>query len=305
MSASGARRPVGRGIHAILYAFFDADERLDRNAMRIQTQACVDAGAAGIAALGLATEVAKLTLYERRTIMEWVAEDVDGRVPLGFTIFGASVAEQIEGVRAAEANGADWVVLQPPMVGSYSPAEYLGFFGRVMDSTDLSVAVQNAPAYLGRGLSAAEIRDLARRHPNFTLLKGEGSAIDIAQVIEATEGRLMVFNGRGGLELVDVLRAGCAGFLLAPDNVDHAVAIQAAYEAGDEAEAERRYAAVLPAIVTVMGSIETLICYGKRLFALRCGLAVHDRAPALRPTPFGIETIERFARAMGPFGRKT
>ncbi|MGQ2925208.1 MAG: hypothetical protein ACT6RL_03760 [Neoaquamicrobium sediminum] len=32
---------------------------------------------------------------------------------------------------------------------------------------------------------------------------------DIAELIECTEDRLPVFNGRGGLELVDNLRAGC------------------------------------------------------------------------------------------------
>jgi len=300
-----APRPIPRGVHAILYAFFDGDERLDRAAMRAQTQACLKAGVAGIAALGLATEVGKLTPTERRTIMDWVAEDVAGCAPLGFTIFGASVAEQVEGVRAAESCGADWVILQPPMAGSFAPAEYIRFFGRVADATHRPVAIQNAPAYLGRCLTAAGLRKLTRQHANVALLKGEGSAIEIAEVIEATEGMLTVFNGRGGLEIVDNLRAGCAGFLLAPDNADHAAAVQAAFEAGDEAGAEARYASILPAIVTVMGSIETFVGYGKRLFALRCGRgAVRDRAPALRPTPFGLAAVERFARAIGPFGRK-
>lgn len=292
------------GIHAILYAFFDAEERLDRAAMRRQAEACLDAGVAGIAALGLATEVAKLSFDERRMVMDWVAEDVGGRVPVGFTIFGPSVAEQVAMVRAAEAAGAGWLILQPPAAGSYGASEYLDVFSRVMDSTVLPVAIQNAPQYLGRGLSAEDVARLMRRHANMTLIKAEGSAVEVERLIATTEGKLLVFNGRGGLEMIDGLRAGCGGFLLAPDAVDHAAAIHRLYQAGDEAAAAASYARVAPSIVFVMQSIETLICYGKRLFAARAGLTVHDRAPALRPTEFGLDLVARHAAALGPFGHQ-
>ena len=112
--------PALSGIHAILYAFFDAGETLDRAAMRRQVELCIAAGAHGLAALGLATEVAKLSESERRTVMDWIGEDNAGRRPLGITIFGGSVAEQVASVRHARSAGADWVILQPPMVGSYA-----------------------------------------------------------------------------------------------------------------------------------------------------------------------------------------
>jgi 2-keto-3-deoxy-L-arabinonate dehydratase len=44
-----------------------------------------------------------------------------------------------------------------------------------------------------------------------------------------------------------------------------------------------------------MQSLEHLICYGKRIFARRAGLTVHDRAPALRPTPFGLTLVDHWA----------
>jgi 2-keto-3-deoxy-L-arabinonate dehydratase len=53
-----------------------------------------------------------------------------------------------------------------------------------------------------------------------------------------------------------------------------------------------------------MQSLETLICYGKRLFAARAGLTVHDRGPALRPTEFGLSLVARHAEVLGPFGAR-
>jgi 4-hydroxy-tetrahydrodipicolinate synthase len=153
---------------------------------------------------------------------------------------------------------------------------------------------------MGRGLSADEIRTLVTEHPNIRLIKGEGPAVDIARLIEATQGRVPVFNGRGGLELPDNLRVGCAGLILAPDIIDYAVAVYERMRGGQEDRAEAMYAEILPAIVFVMQSIEFLICYGKRLCAARLGLEVQDRGPALRPTSVGLAMVERFARSLGP-----
>lgn len=289
------------GIHSIVFALFDAQERLDRDAMRRQTQISLDLDVQGMAALGLATEVSKLTFAERCTVMEWMAEDVAGRKPLAFTIFGSSVAEQIDLVRVAERNGADWVILQPPMVGSFGAAEYIRFFGRVAEATSLPVAIQNAPAYMGRGLSAEDIRELVRQHPNIRVIKGEGSVVEIERLIALTEGRLPILNGRGGLELIDNFRAGCVGMILAPDTIDYALRAYNRYVAKDEAGAEAVYREVLPAIIFIMQSIETLLCYGKRIFGARAGIAIHDRGPALRPTEFGLKLVERYARELGPY----
>jgi 2-keto-3-deoxy-L-arabinonate dehydratase len=290
-----------RGVHTILYAFFDEDERLHRASMRRQVELCLQTGVVGIAALGLATEVSKLAFNERQTLMSWVAEDVGGKVPLGFTIYGQSVAEQIAMVRHAEQVGANWLILQPPSVGSYDAREYLAFFGRVMNSTALPVAIQNAPQYLGRGLSDADITTLRQRHANFTLIKSESSAVDAGRLIQLAGDKLKVFNGRGGLELIECLGAGCDGFLLAPDLVDYSAEVMRLYELGDHQAAQKLYEKILPIIAFVMKSIEHLICYGKRLFGRRAGLQVFDRAPALQPDPLLVAQLDELCATLGTF----
>jgi 4-hydroxy-tetrahydrodipicolinate synthase len=292
-----------RGVHAILYAFFDEHERLDRAAMARQAELCIAAGVSGLAALGLATEVAKLSFDERCQVMAWVSADNAGRLPLAFTIYGQSVAQQVGMVREAEKARADWIILQPPQVGTYDAAEYLDFFGRVMQSTALPVAIQNAPQYLGRGLADEDISRLRERHRNFTLIKSESSAADARRLVQMAGPSFRVFNGRGGLELLDCIAAGCEGFLLAPDLVDYSARVMRLHDAGEAAEAARFYGELAPAISFVMSSIEHFICYGKRLFAARAGLAVHDRAPAQRPTPEGLAAIQSYAKAFGPFIR--
>jgi 4-hydroxy-tetrahydrodipicolinate synthase len=299
------------GIYPMQYAFFDRGGALDRAAMRRQVEAALAGGAHGVAVLGLATEVGKLSADERRTLIDWIAHDVAGRVPVAVTVAGATVDEQVALAAHARAAGASWVILQPPPEHGLPPrrpkrgeAHYAQFFSRVMERVQLPVAIQNAPEYIGVGLSDEALLALARRHDNFVLLKGEGPALAIRRTIEALDGALRVFNGRGGLELPDNLRAGCAGLIPATDTFDFQVRVFELMRTGraeDDAQAEAVYREVLPAIVFVMQSLDTLICYGKRLAALRLSLPeVHDRAPALAATGFGLACVRRYAAALGP-----
>lgn len=291
-----------QGIYPMLYACFGRNGELERELMRAQVQAAVAGRAHGVAVLGLATEVNKLGAGERRTLIEWVAQDLDGRLPLAITVAPGSVAQQVEQARFARTSGAAWVILQPPPDRGETEAFYRRHFGAVMDALDFPVAIQNAPEYTGVGVSAEGIAELAREHPNFTVLKGEGPVIQIRRVIEETGGRLAVFNGRNGQELPDNLRAGCAGMIPATDTFDWQVRIFEAMRAGRDAEAEAVYREVLPAIIFGMQSLDTLICYGKRIALLRMGFgeAVYDRSPALAPSAFGLECARRFAAALGP-----
>ena len=288
------------GIYPMLYAFFTAQGGLDRNATRRQVQAFVDNGAHGMAVLGLGTEVNKLSDAERRQLVDWVAEELAGRLPLAITVNAPTVDAQVEFAKFAHSRGASWVILQPPPDRGVPEEFFIRFFGAVADRVELPVAIQNAPEYLGVGLTSQGVKALNRNHPNFRILKGEGPAITIQRFIEETEGCVAVFNGRGGLELPDNLRAGCAGMIPASDTFDRQARVFDLMRAQRDQEADAVYREVLPAVVFVMQSLDTLHTYGKRIAALRLGLGeVFDRAPALRPNAFGMRCAQRYAATLG------
>ena len=280
------------------YAFFGPDGALDLGAFRLQVEACVRAGVHGIAVLGLATEVSKLSREERSSLLEAAATTIAGRSPLSVTVFGQTAEEQIEFVREAERAGASSVVLQPPRTPSMDEKELLRFFGRVIDAAGLPAGIQNAPEYIGIGLGVSAIEALRRNHPNFQVLKGEGSALLVRRTIEETGGTLAVLNGRAGLELPDNLRAGCRGMIPGAESCDVLASVWSGLQAGGRKaeEAEARYREVLPLLTFLMQSMDQILCYGKRPLAKRIGVAsVHDRAPAQAPTEFGLACLERHA----------
>ena len=67
-------------------------------------------------------------------------------------------------------------------------------------------------------------------------------------------------------------------------------------------EARGLYKKILPSIVFSMQSIDSLVCYGKRVCAYRMGIKkIYDRKPALVPTNFGIKLAKQFAEDLGKF----
>lgn len=294
-------RPDFRGIYPMLYAFFGADGRLERAAMRRQVDGCIAAGAHGLAVGGLASECNKLATAERRQMMEWVLEDAGGRVPVSVTIAENSVAGQAEMAAAAARAGAAWVVLQPPPAPRASEAELIRFYGAVADACALPVGVQNAPEYIGIGVSNAGFAELNRRHPNLAIVKAEGPATYIETLARETGGAFCLFNGRNGVELVDSLRAGCQGLIPGVESCDRQSRIYDLFARGEEAQADREYAELLPLLHFLMQGIDHLLCYGKRLAARRLGLGeVRDRTPAVAPTPFGLAVMERWSKGLAP-----
>lgn len=295
-----------RGIYPILYAFFRQDGRLDEAAMRQQARRCLAGGAHGLAVLGLATEVNKLSAPEKRHVVRWAAEEVEGRVPLAVTVAESTVEDAASFVLDAADAGAAWCILQPPPVRGLAEREYIAWYGRVAERVaahhPIPLGIQNAAAFIGVGLSNTGIATLARNHGNVRLVKAEDSAVDVRALIEATEGKLTVFNGRAGLELPDCLRAGCAGMIPAPECADVQARIFDLMAAGDEEGAEALYASVAPMIAFAMQGVPMFLCYGKRMTAWRMGLPeVVDRPPALQPTRFGLACARRFADRLGPY----
>jgi 2-keto-3-deoxy-L-arabinonate dehydratase len=295
--------PAFRGIYPMLYALFGADGALDRGAHAAQVKACLGAGVHGIAVGGLASECNKLSTSERVSMMEWTLADVAGAVPVSVTIAENTAAGQTEMAKASAANGAAWVVLQPPPVKSASEEELIRFFGAVADASPVPVGIQNAPEYIGIGLSNAGLIELNRRHPNVSILKAEGPALYIGRLAEESKGVFQLFNGRNGIELIDDLRAGCPGVIPGVECCDIESRVYDLWVAGRHDEAEALFKQTLPLLMYLMSTIDHLLCYGKRLAARRIGLgAVHDRTPAQAPHPFGLSTLEHWARHLGDLG---
>ena len=291
---------IGSGIYPMLYAFFDDRGVLRQDPFRLQVDVALGTQASGVAILGLGTEVSKLTFDERIDVLEVVAKRIDGRKPLLATVYGDTITEQIEFSKQAIQNGTSALMLQPPSQ-KMDDAKLVGFFSKIISAVDCPVGIQNAPEFLGFGLSNESLISLANDHENFTIAKLECNAVNLESVASDLGDSVMLFNGRCGLELPDNLRAGACGLIPAIDTVDKTSEIFAEFTSGNEELADKLYADLLPVLCFVMQGIPHFLTYGKMLAAARLGIELGgSREPSLPATDFGRACIRRFLKHLGP-----
>jgi len=164
------------------------------------------------------------------------------------------------------------------------------------------VGIQNAVEYLGIGLNSKKIIKLYNNFPNFRAIKNEASSVFIEKEIKSYPKDLYVFNGRGGQEIVDNFMIGCKGIVPCLDGADKFLKIYNYIRKKNFKNASKEYQKILPSIVFVMQSINTLICYGKRICAFRMGVNhIYDRKPFLTPTDYGIKKSKHIAKKLGRF----
>ncbi|MGI1660647.1 dihydrodipicolinate synthase family protein [Palleronia sp. KMU-117] len=288
------------GTYPMLYAFFDDQGRLRADAVAPQVAAAVAAGAEGVAVLGLGTETHKLGRDERRALLDGTLAAAAGHLPVAVTISEGNLPDAIDAAREAAAAGAAWLILQPPRPPA-SGTDLVAWFGQVAEAAGVPVAIQNAPEFLGIGLTPAEIARLHEAHPNVIAVKAECSALALGELRDAVGGGLRLLNGRAGLELTDNYRAGADGMIPGIETIDLQVAVARAMREGDEDRAETLYRRLLPTLAFIMQGVAQFVLYGKLIAAMRLGLepGTH-RLPSSPLSPRGLAWARRLAADLGP-----
>ena len=212
-----------KGIFPIIYCFFNKNNSLDKKIISEQINLINKIGSNGIASLGLATEVNKLSFQEKKIIIEMVSKYSNGSIPTAVTIQGNSFEEYLRLIEIAKYNEATWIILQPLIKKNTKDKDCFDFFNKLIPYTKGTlVGVQNAKEYLGVGLSSKDIIKLYKKYENFRAIKGESSSVFMENEIKQYPKNLSVFNGRGGQEIVDNFLIGCKGIVpaLELDQID-------------------------------------------------------------------------------------
>ena len=292
-----------KGIIPILYTFFNKNNSIDIELMKDQISLIVKQQSNGIACLGLASEVNKLSLKEKIKIIELISACCPRHFIKATTIQATTLKDYKKLIDVAKVNNTDWIILQPLLRKNTKDIDCYNFYDAILPETKgFLTGIQNAKEYIGVGLNPQQVKKLYNKFCNFRAIKGEASSVIIKEEIKEYPKDLTVFNGRGGQEIIDNLNVGCKGIVPCLDFSDKLLNIYKNFQSKNIAIAEKQYKELLPSIVFVMQSIQTLICYGKRVCAYRMGVKkVYDRKPCLNPTDYGIKKTKQIVSEIGVF----
>jgi 4-hydroxy-tetrahydrodipicolinate synthase len=132
----------------------------------------------------------------------------------------------------------------PPLTAKLSESHLVDHFRALADGIDIPVIVQDASGYVGQSIPIPVCVKLLERYgPEKILFKPEAApnGPTLSALREATGGRAVMFEGSGGIFLIDSYRRGIAGTMPGMELLDGIVAIWKALQRRDEETAYRIY----------------------------------------------------------------
>jgi 4-hydroxy-tetrahydrodipicolinate synthase len=255
-----------RGVLPVFQTPYHADETIDYATLEFEINWLHDCGAHGVV-MAMVSETLRLSSEEREELAAAACRfgRARGTVIISVGAESSKIAERY--ARHAEAAGADAVMAIPPVSVGVGEGELLAYYRRIIEGIRIPVIVQDASGYVGRPMPIVmQARLLDEFGPERVLYKPEANPIGpkLSELRDATGGRARVFEGTGGIALVDSFKRGIVGTMPGADLIRGLVALWRALEAGDFARADRIHGP-LAALISMQTSLDGFLAVEKHL----------------------------------------
>jgi 4-hydroxy-tetrahydrodipicolinate synthase len=201
-------------VFSVLPTPFDVTGNVDRDSLRRVIDLFIQDGVTGFTALGVTSEVARLSDAERDSVLETVLTHVGGRAPVVAGTTADGLRTCIEYTRRAKAAGAASVMISPPRMPKINSDAVARHFADVAAAVDIPIIVQDYPPISGYAMEASLLARIARDVPSARTVKLEDppTPFKTSRILEQTPGLdVRIYGGLGGVFLLEELMAGAAG----------------------------------------------------------------------------------------------
>ncbi len=259
------------GVVPIIPTPFTHNEEIDADGLRRLVDFAVNSGIKAACLPAYASEFYKLSDEEKLQVVKIAVEHSAGRLQIVAQSNHPSLKVAIKLAQANVEAGADVISLAVPRIFNLpedSLKEYLsGFFSSIPETP---VLVQDFNPG-GSSISVKLITELMDKHPNFKYLKLEEPlcAPKFAEIIKSTAGKVGLFEGWGGLYMLELIPVGITGVMPGLAVSDILQKVFNLRKAGDNAAAFSLFEKVMPQIFFSLQNMELFHYVEKELLMAR------------------------------------
>lgn len=246
------KNPSISGVLPVLHTPFLDDDSIDFATLREEIDWALGLGADGVV-VAMVSEILRLTESERLELAEQVVAHVANRESVIISVGAESTKGAIAYAKHAENIGATAVMAIPPVATRLGSEATEKYFASIAESISIPLIVQDASGYVGAAIDLDVYRNLLDRFgASKIFFKPEASPLgpNLSRLRDATQGEARIFEGSGGVNLVDCYRRGIVGTMPGTDLLDAVIALWNALRNKNDS---RIYSISLPlsAIVTL------------------------------------------------------
>lgn len=248
-----------QGILPVLQIPYNEDFTVNTAVLGTEIDWVIQHGANGVV-LAMASEIFRFTDAERDNLIAATVNAVSGRVPVIASVGGESIPQTVRHTQAAAQAGADGVMAIPPTLTNCDAAMLETYYETILAVHSGPVVVQDASAYLGNSIPLSVQATLFNRHPERIHFKPERQPIGstISCLRQETGGKASIFEGMGGITLIDNYHRGIRGTMPGSEVPWAITLLWQALERNDM-ETAQRIQGPLSYIVAMLHNLDSII----------------------------------------------
>lgn len=280
-----------QGVFPVIATPFAEDWSIDFGVLRNGVDWAFENGAHGIA-VAMVSEIQRLAADEREALNAAAISAADSRGPVIVSVGAESTHLATRFTRAAVDAGADAVIAAPPLQGSTSYDELRSYVLSIVEAAGLPAILQDASSYVGAPISVHTQAGLVREFGADTLLlKPEAPPLGhtTSAILEASGATARIFDGSGGVALMDTHARGIVGTMPGPDLVWAVRALWDSLEASDH-ERSHNISAALTMLISMVTGLDGYVSFEKYML-VKQGVFTSDRMRG--PLFFELDTVTK------------
>ncbi len=201
-----------QGVMPALLTPFDSNDAIDYLTFEKNTKAQLDAGVHGLVLGGTLGEASTLRLEEKSELIQEAKLISNGSVPVIMNIAEASTADALKSVTQALRDGADGLMVLPPMRYKADSRETIGYFRAIAHHSDLPIMIYNNPVDYGIEVTLPMFEKLLQCETVQAVKESTRVTSNITKLHNAFGNRLAILTGVDTIAL-ESLMLGADGWV--------------------------------------------------------------------------------------------
>ena len=254
------------GVFNVISTPIDNNDEIDQKTLKKEIDWLIKCGSNG-AVLAMVSEVLRFSAAERRKQWQLSLEYLSNRIPLVVSVGAESSAIAVGLAKDAQEDGATAVMATPPSAFVASADEVKNYYQRIIEAVDITVIVQDASNYLGAPIELNTYVELIDKYGDERVqFKPETKPVKerLEQLNKISNSRARVFEGQGGIDLLDTHPLGIRGTMPGSEVPWAIVGLWRALEAKDLTTAKAIHAP-LAELISFQTTLDSYVAVEKYL----------------------------------------
>lgn len=202
-----------KGLGVALITPFNDDRSIDWGALSRLIEFQVVNGTDYIVALGTTAETPTLSKEEKKEVVRFIVEKVNGRIPVVKGVGGNNTAEVAEEMQSCDITGISAFLSVTPYYNKPTQEGLYRHFCSLSQASPLPIILYNVPGRTGVNMTAETTLRLARNCNNVIAIKeASGDLNQIKAIIDGAPAEFQVISGDDAVT-TDVIALGGVGVI--------------------------------------------------------------------------------------------